>query len=240
MAALLADGLDPAVGLRWFALGTAAAGSLWDDRATFDLSDRWVNTTRATGAFTTLPVALAFHSMSDAGAGRFREADASWATMLEVLTVTHGPAVLGVHSRSHGVVLAYRGNLAEARATGLAQVRESADRGQGGPADIGRYIAAMAELFGGDYMAAMSSALTVFENDPAYTAEGTLPELIEAAVHAGEREVAVTANETLSRRALAAGTPWGLGLRARCAALLADGADAEDCYRESKIGRAHV
>ena len=92
VTALLADDLDPAAGLRWFALGTAAAGSLWDDKATFDLSDRWVNTARAAGAFTTLPVALAFHAVSDAMAGHFREADTRWATMLEVLTVTHGPA----------------------------------------------------------------------------------------------------------------------------------------------------
>jgi DNA-binding CsgD family transcriptional regulator len=233
VTALLADDLDPAVGLRWFALGTAAAGSVWDDQATFDLSDRWVSAARAAGAFTTLPVALAFHAVSDAMAGHFREADTRWATMLEVLTVNNGPAVLGVNSRSNGVVLAYRGNLTEARAAGLAQVRESAERGQGGPADIGRYIAAMADLFGGDYQAAMSSALTVIEDDPAYTAEGTLPELVEAAVRAGHREVAATAYETLSQRALAVGTPWGLGLRARCAALLAEGADAEDCYRES-------
>jgi hypothetical protein len=59
VTALLADDLDPAVGLRWFALGTAAAGSLWDEQATFDLSDRWVKMARAAGAFTTLPVALA-------------------------------------------------------------------------------------------------------------------------------------------------------------------------------------
>jgi DNA-binding CsgD family transcriptional regulator len=251
VTALLADDLDPAVGLRWFALGTAAAGSLWDDQATFQLSDRWANMARAAGAFTTLPVALAFHAVSDAMMGRFREGDTRWATMLEVLTVSHGPAVLGVNSRSNGVVLAYRGQLAEARATGLTQARESADRGQGGPADIGRYIAAMADLFGGDYAAAMPGALTVFENDPAYTAEGTMPELVEAAFRGGEREVAATVYETLSQRALAAGTPWGLGLRARCAALLAEGADAEDWYRESisqlrrcqmavDLGRAHL
>jgi DNA-binding CsgD family transcriptional regulator len=233
VTALLADDLDPAVGLRWFALGTAAAGSLWDDRATFDLSERWVNTTRVTGAFTTLPVALAFQAMSDAMGGRFREADASWATMLEVLTMSHGLGVLGVSSRSNGVVLAYRGNLAEARAMGLGLVRESVGRGQGRAADVGRYIAAMADLFDGDYARAVSSALTVYKNDPAYTVEGTLPVLIEAAVRAGERAVAATAYETLSQRALAAGTPWGLGLRARCAALLAEGADAEDFYRES-------
>ncbi len=91
----------------------------------------------------------------------------------------------------------------------------------------------MADLFGGDYAAAMSSAETVIENDPAYTAEVALPELIEAAVRAGDREAAATAHKTLSERALAAGTPWALRLRARCEALLAEGADAEGCYLES-------
>ena len=91
----------------------------------------------------------------------------------------------------------------------------------------------MADLFGGDYAAAMSYAQTVIEDDPAYTAEAALPELIQAAVRAGDYEAAATAHKTLSERALAAGTPWALGLRARCEALLAEGADAEGCYLES-------
>jgi len=233
VTALLADDLDPAVGLRWFALGTAAAGSLWDDQATFDLSDRWEKMARAAGAFTTLPVALAFHALSDCLAGHFRDAEARWAEMAEILAVSRGPGVLGVNSRSNGLLLAYRGHLNEARATGLAQVGESSGRGQGGPADIGRYIVGLADLFGGDYAAAMSYAQTVIEDDPAYTAEETLPGLVEAAVRAGDYEAAATAHKTLSERALAAGTPWALGLRARCEALLAEGAGAEGCYLES-------
>ena len=234
VTALLADDLDPAVGLNsWFALGTAAAGSLWDDQAAFDLSDRWVKMARAAGAFTTLPVALTFHAVSESMAGHFREADTRWALMLEVLTMGSGPGLLGVNSHSSGLLLAYRGQLTEARETGLAQVRESAARGQGGPADIGRYIVAVAGLFGGDYTEAMSYAQIVIENDPAYTAEAALPELIQAAVRAGDYEAAATAHKTLSERALAAGTPWALGLRARCEALLAEGADAEGCYLES-------
>ena len=242
VTALLADDLDPAVGLRWFALGTTAAGSLWDDQATFELSGRWVKMARAAGAFTTLPVALAFHAVAESMAGHFREADTKWASMLEVLTMSSGPGVLGVNSRSNGLLLAYRGHLTEARATGLAQVRESAARGQGGPADIGRYIVALAGLLGGDYAAAMSYAQTVIEDDPACTAEGTLPELIEAAVRAGDYEAAATACKTLSERALAAATPWALGLRARCEALLAEGADAEGYYLESisQLGRCRM
>ena len=233
VAALLADDLDPAVGFPWFALGTVAAGSLWDDQAVFGLSDRWVKMARAAGAFTTLPVALAFQAVSQSMAGHFREADAGWATMLELLTMSNGPGVLGVNSRNSGLLLAYRGQLAEARATGLAQVRESSARGQGGPADIGRYIVAVADLLSGDFAAAMSYAQTVIQDDPAYTAEVTLPELIEAAVRARDHEAAVTAYRTLSERALTAGTPWALGLRARCEALLAEGPDAEGYYLES-------
>jgi DNA-binding NarL/FixJ family response regulator len=233
VTALLADDLDPAVGLRWFALGTAAAGSLWDDQATFDLSDRWEKMARTAGAFTTLPVALAFHALSDCQAGHFRDAEARWAEMAEILAVSRGPGVLGVNSHSNGLLLACRGHLTEARAAGLAQIHESSGRGQGGPADIGRYIVALADLFGGDYAAAMSYAQTVTEDDPAYTAEATLPELVEAAVRAGDYDAAATARKTLSERALAAGTPWALGLRARCEALQAEGADAEGYYLES-------
>ena len=233
VAALLADDLDPAVGLRWFALGTAAAGSLWDDQAASELSGRWVKMARAAGAFTTLPAALAFHAVSESMAGRFREADTRWALMLEVPAMSSGPGVPGASSRSSGLLLAYRGQLTEARATGLAQVRESAARGQGGPPDIGRYIVALAGLLDGDYTTAMSYAQTVIDNDPAWTAEATLPELIQAAVRAGDYEAAATARKTLSERAVAAGTPWALGLRARCDALLADGADAEGYYLES-------
>jgi DNA-binding CsgD family transcriptional regulator len=115
----------------------------------------------------------------------------------------------------------------------MAQIHESTARGQQGPADVGRYIVAVADLFGRDYQAATSAALSVVDDDPALPAELTLPELIEAATRAGNREAAATAYQTLSQRALAAGTPWALGLRARCQALLDDSGHAEDAYLES-------
>ena len=40
VSALRADDLDPEAGLQWFGLGVMAAGSLWDEQAVFDLSDR--------------------------------------------------------------------------------------------------------------------------------------------------------------------------------------------------------
>ena len=233
VAALRADDLDPATGLQWFGLGVPAAGSLWDERAVYDLSDRMVRTARALGALTILPVALAFLAISNWLTGRFGDADAQWAEMRELLAETNLPRILGIDSRGHGLLLEYRGHLTEARAAGIAQVHESTARGQRAVVDVGRYIVAVADLFGGDFHGAASSALSVIDDDSAFTSEASLPEMIEAAVLAGDRQAAATAYETLSERALAAGTPWALGVRARSQALLDEDGHAEDAYLES-------
>jgi len=93
-------------------------------------------------------------------------------------------------------VLAYRGRITEARAAGVAQIHESTARSQGGPADIGRYIVAVADLFGGDNEAATSAAQRVVEDDPAFTAEAALSELIEAAIRSGDHETVGAAYKT--------------------------------------------
>jgi DNA-binding CsgD family transcriptional regulator len=233
VAALRADDADPFVVLRWSGLVAAAAMGLYDIDGATDVAQRWVNLAQATGAFTILPVTLAFLGFALCQEGRLREADSQWAMMLDLMTATHGPAVLGLDSRTNGLLLAFRGDFAAARASGRAQTRESAERGQGGPADLGRYITCVADLFGGDYAAAVANASIVVENDPVTTAEVALPELVEAAVRLGRREVAESAYETLSQRALAVATPWAMGLRARSAALLAEDSQAEEHYLEA-------
>jgi DNA-binding CsgD family transcriptional regulator len=62
-----------------------------------------------------------------------------------------------------------------------------------------------------------------------------LPELIEAAVRAGQREDADRALEILSERAQATGTPLALGLFARSRALLADDAEADSLYQDAVL-----
>jgi DNA-binding CsgD family transcriptional regulator len=78
-----------------------------------------------------------------------------------------------------------------------------------------------------------------------------LPELIAAAVHTGETSIARDALDLLAERTRAGGTEEGLGVEARCRALLSDGGAAEACYHEAirrlgptrlrpELARAHL
>jgi ATP/maltotriose-dependent transcriptional regulator MalT len=60
-----------------------------------------------------------------------------------------------------------------------------------------------------------------------------LSELVEAAVRAGDRDLAAKARDRLAERTIPAGTDWALGVRATADALLADGDQAETFYREA-------
>jgi DNA-binding CsgD family transcriptional regulator len=66
-----------------------------------------------------------------------------------------------------------------------------------------------------------------------------MPELIEAAVRSGEHTLAERALERLAQSTRAGDTDWGLGLEARSRALLTDGDEADDLYREAieRLGR---
>jgi DNA-binding CsgD family transcriptional regulator len=67
----------------------------------------------------------------------------------------------------------------------------------------------------------------------------TLPELIEAAVRTGSMRMASDALDLLTERTRAGGTEGGLGIEARCRALLSEGQTAEGYYREAldRLGR---
>jgi ATP/maltotriose-dependent transcriptional regulator MalT len=60
-----------------------------------------------------------------------------------------------------------------------------------------------------------------------------LPELVEAAMHMGDAELAREALERLAETTQPAGTDFALGIEARSRALLSDGTGASDLYREA-------
>ena len=69
-----------------------------------------------------------------------------------------------------------------------------------------------------------------------------LPELVEAAARTGNTEVAADALDRLAETTQAGGTDFGLGLEARCRALLSGGAAADELYREAidRLGRTRL
>jgi DNA-binding NarL/FixJ family response regulator len=69
-----------------------------------------------------------------------------------------------------------------------------------------------------------------------------LPELIEAAARSGHQTRAAQALERLTETTQAGGTDFGLGLQARCRALLSKDQTAEDQYREAidRLGRTRL
>jgi DNA-binding CsgD family transcriptional regulator len=216
-----------------YSMGAVAAGSLWDADGLLDITANHVRAGRARGALISLPVALGLRAIADWLVGRLADAQDRWTEMREIIAASRSRPVLGVDSRGEGLVLVYTGRVAAAKAAGAAQMRESTARGQGGVADIGRSIAAIADMCDRDYDSACSAATIVADHDPAFTAEAILPELIEAACRSDRRQEALKAFSILSERTLAAGTPWALGVRSRCAALIENGDRAEDAYREA-------
>jgi len=251
LSALRSQDPEQVTDLRWYEMAAMAAASIWDAGSLLDITDRFLRLARAQGALAVLPAALALRATADCSVGRLAEAADRWTEMREIIAASRGATVVRVDSLSEGVVLVDTGRVAEARAVGAARIQESSSRGQGGVADVGRAITAMADVWVGDYHAAVGAAAAVVRDDIPYVTEVTLPELVEAAARSGERSQATSAFHILSERAVAVGTPEALGIRSRCAALLDDGDGAEACYQQAighldrgraavELARAHL
>jgi DNA-binding CsgD family transcriptional regulator len=229
---LRSEDLDLVTGLQWYGMGTIGAASMWDDSA-LDITARFLNAARSQGALTVIPVALGLRGIADCLTGALAEAQDRWTEMREIMAANGSRRVLGLDSLSEGMVFVFSGRLAEARAVGTSQMRESTAHGVRGVASIGRAIVAMADVSAGNYDAAVDNATAVVRDDLPFLAELLLPELIEAARRTGRSAEATSAFGTLSERALAAGTDIALGVRSRCEALLSDGGRAEHAYQEA-------
>jgi DNA-binding CsgD family transcriptional regulator len=133
-----------------------------------------------------------------------------------------------VYPRVH--LAALRGNAPEARKLFDAVIADATDRGETMLISYTRFADAMLHNGLGDYTAALAAGQAPTAWAP--LAWGLVArELVEAAVHAGERGVAEEAFGVLRERTQAAGTDWALGVEASCAALLAEGADADALHR---------
>jgi DNA-binding CsgD family transcriptional regulator len=99
-----------------------------------------------------------------------------------------------------------------------------------------RWVAAILHNGLGRYAEALAAARQAAGHRLVHISMWALPELVEAAVRTGNTGLASEALDQLSDWTQAGGTDWGLGVEARCRALLSDG-EAADCLYQEAIDR---
>ena len=245
------DALRGADEPRWLPLGVLAALEIWDDDALHDLTSRQAELTPAVGDAPTVPFGLSHLGDLDAVvAGRFGQAAAPPFALRDAADVTQGPQAAAT-SPGELLAAAWRGRDAETRTLAEACMRDAFARELGLHLAFAHLATAILELGLGGYEAALTAARAACDEPGLCVATAALPELVEAAARAGEREVAVAAVGQLAERARASDTQWALGTLARSQALVEERGRAEELYREAierlrrsraapQLARAHL
>jgi DNA-binding CsgD family transcriptional regulator len=227
----------PAVeALRWGWLAPAAGYVLWDHD--WDLTARQVQLAREAGALGQLPFLLSRMAMDAVWSGDFAVA-ASLVAEADAVRAATGSRFM---SYSAAMLAAFRGREAEAAPLIQATLEQAAAGGQGGGVTWAHWAAAVLCNGLGRYQEALAAARQAREDQHAFAAAWALPELIEAAARTGSIRAARDALDLLAEKARAGGTDWGLGIEARCRALLSEGEEAERLYREAieRLGRTRL
>jgi hypothetical protein len=227
------------VQLRWIWLASVAASHLWDFDRWDRFSRRHLELTRDAGAFSELPGALGIRAHVLLFAGELAAA-ASLVEEVQVATEATGSR-LAPYAALH--LAALRGRDVEAAALASATKRDVAARGEG----IGISVANWATALVCNGLGRYDRALAAAEQAGVYPADVSsanwgLVELIEAAVHTSNTEVAAGALGRLAESTGVSGTDWALGVEARSRALLSEGEAADRRYREAiaRLGRTRM
>jgi DNA-binding CsgD family transcriptional regulator len=224
---------------RWGWLAKVPAVVLWDDQQWIALAERHLTLSREVGALARLPLDLTSLAHTLAWRGEFGAAAAAIAEARLVTEVTRTE----FPPRSAMQLAALRGREGEVRSLVEQTIAFGHDKGQESSVLWANWVSAL--LFNGlaRYEEARVAAEKVTRAEFDVLLPGwALPELIEASVKTGEIELAREAYERFARIARAAGTHWGLGIEARCAALLNQGEIAEELYRRAidHLGRTQL
>jgi DNA-binding CsgD family transcriptional regulator len=214
------------IGLAWL-----AAIELWDDDALCALALRRVRLARESGALTVLPRALSQLGSYEVMVGRLDAAEETFADARDVSEASGHSGIIGRTDPGALIVATWRGAAGPTRDYADRCIRDGTARGIGTFVSFAQYSLAILELGQSGYEAALAAAQRA-SDDPS-VATRTLPELVEAAVRCGERDVAAAAIERLAQSATASGTSWGLGVLARSRALVEEGPRARDHYEEA-------
>jgi DNA-binding CsgD family transcriptional regulator len=220
-----------------FRLGRAARiiyQALWEGEG-WRLTMRQVQLARDVGALDQLPFLLVVLAVADVARGDFAAAASLIAETDAVCEAT------GSHIAPYGamVLAASVGRQAEAAPLIRAVLEQAPAQGEGAAVTWAHWAAAVLYNGLGQYADALAAAQQAGGHRLVHISMWALPELVEAAVRTGNTGLAGEALDQLSGWTQAGRTDWGLGVEARCRALLSDGEAADRLYREAvvRLGR---
>jgi DNA-binding CsgD family transcriptional regulator len=214
---------------RWLWLACHVSVTLWDDEAMHVLASRAVRLARDAGALATLPAALNALASVFVLTGELSRAAELFAEEDGITRATGAPPL----PNSRLVLAAWRGTQPGNPELFTTAVEGATARGEGLAVSSAEVSLAYLHNGLGTYDRALAAARRLRELDELTHSSVGLPELVEAAVRAGQPEDAEDALEQLVSRADASGTPWALGMAARSRALMSTGPIAEEHYREA-------
>jgi DNA-binding CsgD family transcriptional regulator len=225
--------------LRWAWLAPAASGYLWDMDGLFAISAGAIQLAREAGALDQLPIGLDTHATTVMSCGDFPAAAALIAESRLIAEAT------GTRIAPFAAVLlaALRGFKAEAVPLIQAVFAAATAGGQGLAVTYTRWVTAILCNGLGRYADAEAAGQQASRDMPEFAVSScALPELIEAAARTGNTRLATDATDELAETTRPGGTDWGLGIEARCRALVSEGQAADDRYREAieRLGRTRL
>jgi DNA-binding CsgD family transcriptional regulator len=239
VSAFTDPGVCAAEGLRWGWFAQAAASALWDDDAWHAMLARQVRLARDAGALDQLPIMLGALGTAAVWSGDFAAAASLIAQADAVCEATGSRAA----PFAAMMLASLRGDRGKAAPLIEATIARAAAGGQGMAVAYAHWVAAILANGLGRYDEARAAARHASKDTfTLHVSMWALPELVEAAARSGNTEVAAGALERLAETTQAGGTDFGLGLEARCRALLSGGAAADELYREAidRLGRTRL
>jgi DNA-binding CsgD family transcriptional regulator len=223
---------------RWAWLAGRVAQDQWDDDSWRELCDAHVRLARGTGALARLPIALRSQIISTSLRGDLDQA----AELIGEAEAANAATGTQLAPLGHVILACLRGEEDHGRSLVKATLADVTSRGEGNGLAISRYCAALLDNGLRRYDAALEHARIAAAYDDLGTIAWGLTETVEAAARSGETATAQRALAQLTESTRATSTDWGLGVEARCRALLSDGAVADSLYREAveRLGRTQL
>ncbi len=221
---------------RWTWLACRLAEDLWDDDLWHAIATCGARVARETGALNLLPNVLNHLAALHVHCGALETA-ASLVEEVDSITEATGMPPLKFGA---SMLAAVRGDRRQALALLDWGRRNVTERGEGSAVSRIWWLTALLHNSHADYGEALTAARRAGEHEDPILHSWARVELIEACARGGgPLEEANTALERLTRVTRASGTPWALGIAARCRALVTDD---EALYQESieRLGRSRA